>query len=74
MADYWEDYCNQVVHKMNYDTNKYEVEFLCDSAAIYGLDGAAWAWTSGFPEINAYTFTIEGMSAADSKKVEVDEF
>lgn len=74
MADTWNDYCLQVVHKMNYDTNQYEVENLCDSAAIYGLDGAAWAWTPGFPEINAYTFTIEGMSAADSKKVEVDEF
>ncbi len=59
---------------MNYTTNKYEIEGLCDSAAIYGLDGAAWAWTAGFPEINAYTFTIEGMTAEDSKKVEVDEF
>ena len=74
MADTWNDYCLQIVHKMNYETNTYEIENLCDSAAIYGQDGAAWAWTPGFPEINAYTFTIEGMSAADSKKVEVDEF
>ena len=59
---------------MDYDKKCYTVENLCDGAAIYGLDGAAWCWTPGFPEINAYTFTVEGMTAADSKKVEVDEF
>ena len=41
---------------------------------MYGLDGAPWCFTKEFPEINAYTFTIEGMTAADSKKVDVDEF
>ena len=59
---------------MDYEKKVYTIENLCDSAGIYGLDGAAWAWTKDFPEINQYTFTIEGMSAADSKKVEVDEF
>ena len=70
----WQDYVNCIVHRMDYDAKKYEIEHLCDSAASYGLDGAPWAWTEKFPEINAYTHTIEGLSAADTKKVEVDEF
>ena len=72
--EWWDDCCQQILNKVDYDKKVYTVEGLCESAAIYGLDGAAWAWTKEFPEITAYTHTIEGMTAADSKKVEVDEF
>jgi hypothetical protein len=41
----WQDYVNCIVHKMDYDKKQYEIEFLCEAAAIYGLDGAPWAWT-----------------------------
>ena len=59
---------------MDYDKKVYTCENMCEGAAIYGLDGSCWCFTDKFPEINKYQFTIEGMSAADSKKVDVDEF
>ncbi len=59
---------------MDYNTNTYVVEGICDAAAIYGFDGSAWAWSPTFPELLVQTVTIEGMSEADTKTVQVDEF
>lgn len=73
-ANAWMEYINQIVNKMDYNTNTYSVEGICDAAAIYGFDGSAWAWSPTFPELLSQSVTIEGMSAADTKTVQVDEF
>ena len=46
----------------------------CEACAIYGQDGSAWAWSPNFHELLPQSVTIEGMSAADTKTVQVDEF
>ena len=46
----------------------------CEAVAIYGHDGSAWAWSPTFPELLPQSVLIEGMSAADTKTVQVDEF
>ena len=46
----------------------------CEAVAIYGHDGAGWAWSPTFPELLPQSVLIEGMSAADTKTVQVDEF
>ena len=72
--EFWDDVAMQIVHKVDYDKKVYSIEGLCESAAVYGLDGAPWCFTNEFPEVSAYTHTIEGMTAAENKKVEIDEF
>ena len=75
MADSaWQQYVDQVVHKLNYDTNEWQVTNMCAEAAIYGQDGSAWAWTPGFPDLQVKDFTIQGMTDADTRVVKVDQF
>ena len=66
------DYINQIVNKMDYNTNSYSAENVCAAAAIYGLDGSAWAWSPTFPELTTYEFPLEGMDGS-VKNVTVDE-
>jgi hypothetical protein len=73
-ANAWMEYINQIMNKMDYDTNSYSVENIVDAAAIYGLDGSAWAWSPNFPELLTRSVTIEGMSDADTKTIDVNEF
>ena len=39
MADAWNEYVQQIVHKLNYDTNEWMINEVCAEAAIYGQDG-----------------------------------
>ena len=66
------EYINQIIHKMDYNTNSYVAENVCTAAAIYGLDGSAWAWSPTFPELTTYEFPLEGMDGS-VKNVTVDE-
>ena len=70
----WMEYINQILNKMDYNTNTYTITGVCDAAAIYGQDGSAWAWSPNFPELSLRDFKIEGMTDADTKIVKVDEF
>ena len=69
----WEDYVAQIVNKMNYDTNEYEVTNMCNSAAIYGMDGTMWVSTGDWKGCTNYDFDLEDMSG-NIQKVPVDEF
>ncbi len=57
---------------MDYNTNSYSAENVCSAAAIYGLDGSAWAWSPTFPELTTYEFPLEGMDGS-IKNVTVNE-
>ena len=57
---------------MDYNTNAFTVTGMCQEAAIYGLDGSAWAWSPGFPELKSYTFPMEGLDGSITN-VEVNE-
>jgi len=72
MAEQWMEYIGQVLNKMDFGTGQWTEEGVCEAAAIYGLDGSAWAWSPNFPELTTYDFTVEGMG--DEKEiVSVDE-
>ena len=44
-------------------------------AALYGQNGTGWMWSEGFPDLNQNTsVTIEGLSEADTKVIQVNEF
>ena len=59
MSD-WQQYVDQVIHKFDYDTNTWADEDVCEAAAIYGHDGAAWAWTPTFPELKEISVEVDG--------------
>ena len=61
------------MNKYDFDTNKIVLKDVCQAAAIYGKDGHCWAYSSGFPELKAYNFTVEGMTAAENEDVYVNE-
>lgn len=63
MAD-WQTYIEQIRNKMDYNTNTYTTTNVCTEAAIYGLDGSAWAWSEGFPELKSYDYPMEGMDGS----------
>ncbi len=69
----WEDYVNQIINKMNYDTNEYDVTNMCASAAIYGFDGTLWASAGDWKGVSSYEFDLEDMTG-NIQKVPVDEF
>ena len=72
-ANAWMEYINDIVHKKDFETNSYVAENVCTSAAIYGQDGSAWAWSTKFPELKSYELPIEGMDGS-VKNVRVNEF
>ena len=57
---------------MNFETNEWDITDVCYAAAIYGLDGAAWAWSPNFPELLTYDYEQEDM-AGNTTKVSVNE-
>ena len=73
-ANAWMTYVQQVLDKYDWNTMTPIYTGACEAVAIYGQDGSAWAWSPNFPELLPQKVTIEGMSAADTKTVDVDEF
>jgi len=71
-ANQWMEYIDQVLNKLNYETNEWTVRGACDAAAIYGLDGSAWAWSPNFPELKSYDFPLEDMGG-NVTNIAVDE-
>ena len=69
----WKTMIDQVINKYDFDTNKVVTKDICQAAAIYGKDGHCWAYSSGFPELKAYDFTVEGMVPSENVKVFVNE-
>jgi len=69
----WEDYVNQIVNRMNYDTNEYDLTNMCSGAAIYGLDGTLWAQAGNWKGCTSYEFDLEDMTG-NIMKVPIDEF
>lgn len=69
----WEDYIEQIMNKMNYNTFKLETTNMCASAAIYGLDGQLWASGGNWIELNKYHHEVTGLDGTVTK-VLVDEF
>ena len=63
---------DQVVNKLDYDTNEWVVTGVASACAIYGLDQAPWAYTPNFPELKTYDFEIEEMDGS-TKSVSVNE-
>ena len=57
----WDDYINQTLHRMDYDTNEWKLQNVCSAVAIYGHDGTCWAYSPTFPELKTYDHEIEDM-------------
>ena len=49
------------MHKLDYDTNEWVCQNICAAVAIYGDDGACWAYSPNFPELKTYDYEIEDM-------------
>lgn len=60
----WMEYIQQVLDKMDFNSGEYTETGVTNAAAIYGLDGSAWAWSPNFPELSSYEFPLEDMSGA----------
>ena len=50
----WNEYINQILGKLNFDTNEWIATNVCTAAAIYGHDGSCWAYSEHFPELTSY--------------------
>ena len=57
----WQTYIDQILHRLDYDTNEWLVNDVCSAAAIYGHDGSCWAFSPNFPELTVYDHEIEDM-------------
>ncbi len=53
MSD-WDQYVDQICHKLDYDKNEWIVQNICSAAAIYGHDGVCWGYSPKFPELKTY--------------------
>lgn len=52
MASEWQQYCDQIQHKYDFNTMQMTHKNAVDECAIFGQDGQGWFWTPGFPDIN----------------------
>ena len=68
----WQQYIDQVIHQLDYDTNEWIRENVCSEAALYGTDGSCWAFSPGFPELKQYDFQAE-QEDGSMKSVAIDE-
>ena len=70
----WQQYTDQVVHKMDYDTNQWADTNVCKAAAIYGPgDSGAWqayAWTGDFPDLKEVDIEVDGLAGKETMKVD----
>ena len=62
-----------IQHKYNKSKQEYTKTNICQHAAIYGLDGTAWAVSSEWPDLREYLFDVE---VEDGSKIpiKVNEF
>lgn len=67
----WQQYVDQVMHQLDYDTNQWVKENICSAVAIYGDDGSCWAYSPTFPELTTYTHTVE--YGAEKESFEINE-
>ena len=44
----WDAYLHQIINKFDHNTQQYTLTGVNEFAAIYGLDGNAWATSAGF--------------------------
>ena len=68
----WEAYIYQLQNVFDANTQQYTRTNVNEHAAIYGLDGSAWAASSGF-QLTSYNHKIETEDGG-SKEVAVNEF
>ena len=59
MASGWEGYVHMILHKYNKKSQQWTKTNICEHAAIYGLDGTAWAVSSEWPGLSEYMFDVE---------------
>ena len=68
----WDAYLHQITNKYDAAQQKYTLTGCNEFAAIYGLDGNAWATSPGFA-LYTYGFDLP-QEEGPPKKVEVNEF
>ena len=68
----WDQYVNQIQHKLDPTTNTWVLTNICEFAAVYGLDGTPWAATAGFQLYN-YTYPLQ-QEDGTTKDVPINEF
>ena len=68
----WQQYIDQILHKLDQKSNEWKTTDICSAAAIYGLDGYPWAFSPNFPELCYYDFDLDdGFGTVE--KIKVDE-
>ena len=71
MSD-WDNYLHQIINKFDHNKQQYTLTGVNEFAAIYGLDGNAWATSPGFA---LYTYEYDlPQEDGSKKKVPVNEF
>ncbi len=48
-----------ILHKYNKSKSEYTKTNICQHAAIYGIDGTAWAVSADWPGLSEYMFQVE---------------
>jgi hypothetical protein len=56
MTSGWEGYVHMILHKYNKSKSEYTKTNICQHAAIYGIDGTAWAVSADWPGLSEYMF------------------
>ena len=62
-----------IQHKYMKKKQEWSKTNICQHAAIYGLDGTAWAVSSDWPGLNEYLFEVE-MDDGSKRDIKVNEF
>ena len=73
MPSGWDDYITHLMGFYSAKQDKFTKQNVCDSCAIYGLDGTLWASSPGWKGLSEYEHTVEGLGD-ESTNVKVNEF
>ena len=69
----WDQYINHLMGFFSKKKEEFTKQNVCDSCAIYGLDGTLWAASPKWKPLTEYDFTLEGLGD-ESSNIRVNEF
>ena len=73
MSNGWDQYINHIMGFYSAKKDQFTKQNVCESCAIYGLDGTLWASSPKWPGLKEYDHTVEGLGD-ESTDVKVNEF
>ena len=70
----WDQYIAHIMGFYSAKKNEWTKQNVCESCAIYGMDGTLWAASDKWKGLSEYKHTVESMGDDANETIDVNEF